>query len=142
MRVGSWNVNRRKVPEASVQGTFLRTNHVEIVAIQEGNANSIAKLCEAAEFDWFYSAVIAGKGPRQNKPKKTEPKGSVFTYFILKLNNPALSAMPSGNFASNGDFMNHTGHYYEHQYRTHTPKDAFDRALLGCKGEDRRSTFE
>lgn len=84
MRVGSWNVNRRKVPDASVQGAFLRTNQLEIVAIQEGNANSIAKLCEAAEFDWFYSgvdiardlpkeharrlsAVIAGKGSRPKK---------------------------------------------------------------------------
>jgi len=80
MRVGSWNVNRRVGQAASVQGSFLRTNGVEVVAIQEGNTNSVEKLCEAAGFDWFFSgvdvakdlpkenarrlsAVIAGKGP-------------------------------------------------------------------------------
>jgi len=84
MRVASWNVNRRVGPTAVVQGTFLRTNLIEIVAIQEGNTNSLEKLCEAAGFDWFYSgvdfakdlpktsarrlsAVIAGKGPHPNK---------------------------------------------------------------------------
>lgn len=81
MRVGSWNVNRRVGQAASDQGAFLRDNGIEIVAIQEGNANSLEKLCEAAEYEWFYNgvdfakdlpkenarrlgAVIAGKGPR------------------------------------------------------------------------------
>lgn len=81
MRVGSWNVNRRVGQAAVTQGAFLKANHVEIIAIQEGNTNSLENLCEAAGFDWFYSgtdfandlpkqnarrlsAVIAGKGPR------------------------------------------------------------------------------
>ena len=84
MRVGSWNVNRRVGATAVEQGAFLRSNGIEMVAIQEGNANSLEKLCEAAGFDWFYSgvdlaeelpkenarrlsAVIAGKGPRPSK---------------------------------------------------------------------------
>lgn len=85
MRVGSWNVNRRVGDTASIQGEFLFKHDVEIIAIQEGNTNSIEKVCEAAGFDWFYSgvniaknlpkenarrlsAVIAGKGP---PPKET-----------------------------------------------------------------------
>lgn len=67
MRVGSWNVNRRVGDTASLQGDFLRKNGVEVVAIQEGNTNSLEKLCEAAEFDWFYSGVeIAKNLPNEN----------------------------------------------------------------------------
>ena len=61
MRVGSWNVNRRVGATAVEQGAFLRSNGIEMVAIQEGNANSLEKLCEAAGFDWFYSGVNLAK---------------------------------------------------------------------------------
>ncbi len=70
MKVGSWNVNRRIGEVASMQGTLLRKYGVEVVAIQEGNSNSITKLCEAAGFDWFYNGVDLTKNlPKENARK-------------------------------------------------------------------------
>lgn len=56
-KVGSWNLNRRVGEAAVSEGKFLAEQGVEIVALQEVNANSIEDLCEAAGLDWYRSAL-------------------------------------------------------------------------------------
>lgn len=59
-RVATWNVNYRGTSAAPALGTLVRRYELDLLLLQEANANAVDLLCHVGGLDWAVTAYDAG----------------------------------------------------------------------------------